>query len=252
MDADQDTGEARIGGKFRPLKSFAAGTTRGIMTIRLATDSEGSDSEGSDSEGRDVSDNDSYALVQRVRRGDEQAAGELFDRYVERLFALARSRFSAKLARRLDPEDVVQSVFRTFFRHTQDGRYEFHQAGDLWRLLAAITVNKVRRQVKRHTAGKRTTDAEKSFGGQESLFGLPPEAVAREPSPDEACALIEELDQVVGRLPELYRRIVDFRLQGRPVEEIAQQVGCSERTVHRASEVLKQRLEKRLANAADS
>ncbi len=212
------------------------------MSIRRVTDSES----------HAVSDDHSQELVRRVRRGDEQAAQELFDRYVERLFALARSQCSPKLARRFDPEDIVQSAFRTFFHHARDGRYVLREAGDLWRLLATITMNKVRSQVRRHTAGKRTTEAERSFGGKESLFGLPPEAIAREPSPDDACAMIEELGRAVDRLPELYRRILELRLQGDPVDAIAREVGCSERTVHRATEVLKQRLEGQLADAAGS
>ncbi len=86
---------------------------------------------------------ESIELLSRVRQGDEQAASDLFDRYVERLIKLARSRLSAKLQRRVDPEDVVQSAYRSFFSHAQDGRYQLHKSGDLWRLLAAITVNKV-------------------------------------------------------------------------------------------------------------
>ena len=62
-------------------------------------------------------DDESIELLDRVRQGDEQAATELFDRYVERLIRLAQSRLSAKLRRRVDAEDVVQSVYRSFFSH---------------------------------------------------------------------------------------------------------------------------------------
>ena len=89
----------------------------------------------------------SFQLFDRFRQGDEQAAALLFDRYVSRLTALARSRMSAHLERRVAAEDVVQSVYGSFFVRAREGQYALEQSGDLWRLLAAITLNKVYRQV---------------------------------------------------------------------------------------------------------
>ena len=57
----------------------------------------------------------SVELTDRWREGDQQAANLLFRRYSERLIALVRCHLSEKLARRLDPEDVVQSAYRSFF-----------------------------------------------------------------------------------------------------------------------------------------
>jgi hypothetical protein len=58
--------------------------------------------------------------------------------YANRLIALARSRLSSKLAGRIDPEDVVQSVYRSFFAEARAGRYHLDRGGDLWRLLVAM------------------------------------------------------------------------------------------------------------------
>ena len=52
------------------------------------------------------------------------------------------------------------------------------RSGDLWRLLAAITINKLRKQVERHTADKRSPAHEQSFAGESSLRGIRAEAVA--------------------------------------------------------------------------
>src|SRR5262245_58097585 len=62
-----------------------------------------------------MQDESSVHLVSRWRAGDQQAAAELFRRYASRLIALAQSRLSASMASRVDPEDVVQSVYRSFF-----------------------------------------------------------------------------------------------------------------------------------------
>src|SRR5438034_4074023 len=57
---------------------------------------------------------DSLILADLCRSGDPEAARQLFEQYVDRLVALARRRLSRNLAGRVDPEDIVQSVFRTF------------------------------------------------------------------------------------------------------------------------------------------
>ena len=76
-----------------------------------------------------MSESSAHQLLERIREGDEQAATELFDRYVDRLIELARSRLSPKLARRLDPEDVVQSACRSFFRLARADRCELVSQG---------------------------------------------------------------------------------------------------------------------------
>ena len=55
-------------------------------------------------------DSDSIRLLKQYQDGDSDAATQIFHRYVNRLIGLARSRISDGLARRVDAEDVVQSV----------------------------------------------------------------------------------------------------------------------------------------------
>lgn len=95
-------------------------------------------------------DNESIQLLVRWKAGDEAAAEEIFSRYLHRLAGLARNRLSDKMQRRIDPEDVVQSAYRSFFRQAKEDRYELKRSGDLWRLLAAITINKTMGQIEYH------------------------------------------------------------------------------------------------------
>ncbi len=189
---------------------------------------------------------ESDGLLARAGSGDELAAAELYDRYVDRLIHLARKGLSPKLARRTDPEDIVQSAFRSFFRHVRAGRYGTQNGGDLWKLLAAITVGKLRHTVRRHTAEKRSIYAEQSTASDIAVRAVPPESIAREPRPDEAAALVEETELAMRQLSPLQRQVLQMRLQGHTVDQTAQQVGCSERTVHRVMKVVKTRLEERL------
>src|SRR6516165_3386835 len=94
-------------------------------------------------------------LLARWQNGDQAAATELFRRYAARLIALAKSRLSARLSNRVDPEDVVQSVYRSFFAESRDGRYQLERGGDLWQLLVTITLHKLANQANRLETGKR-------------------------------------------------------------------------------------------------
>src|SRR5262249_16649412 len=66
-------------------------------------------------EGTSMAGDTSAELLSRWRKGDEEAASALFRRYAEQLIVLARGHLSEKLAHRLDPQDVVQSAYRSFF-----------------------------------------------------------------------------------------------------------------------------------------
>jgi RNA polymerase sigma-70 factor (ECF subfamily) len=183
-------------------------------------------------------------LVVRWRQGDAQAADELFRRYAGRLLALAQSRLSEKLALRVDAEDVVQSVYRSFFAHARAGRYVFERSGDLWKLLVAITLHKVRGQAEFHTANKRSMEREQpSVDGTADWEGMPMQALTRQPTPLEAAALADELEQVMRRLDPAQRRMFEMRLQGYSLEEIAAECDCSVRTVKRGLSQIRQELE---------
>ncbi|MGE3804870.1 MAG: RNA polymerase sigma factor, partial [Gemmataceae bacterium] len=174
---------------------------------------------------------DSVRLLARWREGDQRAAAELFSRHASRLIALARQRLHGKLARRVDPEDVVHSVYRSFFVRAKEGRFDLERGGDLWRLLVAMTFHKVCREVERHSAAKRAIKKEQAFGSEDSLHLLQPDMLSREPSPAESIVLAEELEGMMLGLEPRDRLIFELRLQGHNVKEIAEAAGCSVRTV---------------------
>ncbi len=190
---------------------------------------------------------DSAKLVEMFRAGDDEAAEVLFKRYVNRLIRVAHNRLSTKLARRIDPEDVVQSVFRSFFEHARRGRYEIDEEGELWSLLAAITVNKIRRKVELNTAKKRGVDMEQSaFDGPEGQYQ--PQAISAEPLPADVLGLMDEVALLTRDLEDFQKRIVELRLAGYRLDEIAEDVSMSERTVRRVLDKVKVHLDARMAS----
>lgn len=197
-------------------------------------------------------DDASVQLVNRWRKGDEIAASEIYDRYVARLIALAGSRISAKLARRVEAEDVVQSVYRSFFARCGDERLQVQQSGQLWGLLAAITVNKVRAKARFHSADKRNVGAEASIQSSISCFGLEPTDLAREPTADEAAMLAEQYRKAADGLSPLGKQVFCLFLENEPVESIAKQVRRSPRTVRRELENIRKSLSQTLSNSQAS
>lgn len=180
--------------------------------------------------------------VAQWRQGDQAAAGELYRLYVDRLIALARSQMSARLAQRIDAEDVVQSAYRCFFAFAKEGRYDVERGGDLWRLLVTVTLHKLQQHVERQRAQKRAADREESFGSEDSLLGLQAHVPARDPAPADAVALTDELEKALRVHTIEERRMVEMRLQGYQLEEIANEMQCSERTVRRVLERFKNQL----------
>jgi DNA-directed RNA polymerase specialized sigma24 family protein len=191
-----------------------------------------------------MSDTPSAELLARYRRHDEAAAEELFRRYAGRLTALARARLSRALSARVGPEDVVQSAYRSFFLLAQDGEILLRESGDLWRLLVRITLRKVYRTARRHRADCRDVGREQP--GPDEAEAL---ALSREPTPEEAVALVDELRGVLAPLGPVQRRVVEMRLQGHEVEAIAAEVRRSARTVRRTLAALGAELERRLTEA---
>lgn len=187
-------------------------------------------------------DDPSANLLARWRAGDQQAATELFQRYAERLVALAQSRLPAKLAGRVDAEDIVQSVYRSFFIAARNGRYVLQRSGDLWRLLLAITLHKVHHQVRHHVAGKRAIGLEQVVG-KDGVTDPPIEALAQGPSPAEAAALADLLEQAFDGIDPLQRRMIELRLQGCRLDEIAADTGRCVHTVLRAVQRFRRKLE---------
>ena len=175
---------------------------------------------------------------ERARAGDPEAESEIYARYANRLARLAEQHLSRKLAGRMDGEDVVQSVFRTFFRRSSEGQFRIDSSMNLWRLLVKITVLKARAKGRHHTAASRDVGAEAGAAGGVGIA----EALATEPGPAEAAAFVDQIETLLHGLPPFYRQLLELRLEGEQVADVARQLNVSRQTVYRALKVLQSRL----------
>jgi RNA polymerase sigma-70 factor (ECF subfamily) len=184
-----------------------------------------------------------HSLLRRFRSGSQDAATQLYLRYVERVRALARSRFSADLAGRVDVDDVVQSVFRHFFHGARQGYYDVPDGDALWKLFLVMAINKIRTLVAFHRAAKRDVRL---------TYASPPldDALDDQLGHDNAPAFFFELavEEALQRLPTAHRRMIELRVEGYEVAEIARQLGRSKRTVERILQEARKRLADLLAS----
>jgi RNA polymerase sigma-70 factor, ECF subfamily len=185
------------------------------------------------------------SLVRRFQSGDEDAATALYKRYARRLQRLAERNTGTGLAARFDADDVVQSVFRTFFRRVQKGFYDLPAGGELWQLLLVISLNKIRSLAIHHRAQKRDVSA--TVAADAPLLSQ----LAGDNSDELALRSLQMvIGEVLGDLPEVQQRIIMRRIEGCQVEEIAAETGRSKRTVERVLQNFRERLRKLIEEPA--
>jgi RNA polymerase sigma-70 factor (ECF subfamily) len=172
------------------------------------------------------------SLLRRLAGGQETAADVLYRRYADRIRALARARLPDHVHARLDADDVVQSVFRAFFESARRGLYQVPDGESLWRLLAVVTVNKVRSLHAYHAAARRDARATVGWGGEETALITDPESDLMELA----------VRDVMEQLPEPERTVVELRLEGYEVAEIATRTGRSKRSVERSLQKAREHL----------
>jgi RNA polymerase sigma-70 factor (ECF subfamily) len=186
-------------------------------------------------------------LMARVRAGDEGAAAEVVNRFTRRLIELARSRLDPLLRRKLDPEDILQSVYRSFFQHHAQGQYHLESWEGLWGMLVVMTLRRCGYRRAYFRAACRDVYREAGPADPDAVASCA--LLAREPTPPEAALLADTIQQLMQGLTPREQHILTLALEGHTSSEISGRVGRTERTVQRLLKRVRLRLEE--MHAAD-
>ena len=181
-------------------------------------------------------------LLMRFRRGDADAATALYLRYAKRLRALAQKQTAGTLSVRMDPDDVVQTVFRTFFRRAATGHYQIPDGEELWKLFLVIALNKIRDLGDYHRAAKR--NIQRTVGLESSGQAAPANIASDE---DSLQVLNLTIDDLLESMSPSQREIVTLRIRGHEVNEISVSCKRAKRTVERVLQEFRQQLFDQLA-----
>lgn len=179
-------------------------------------------------------------LLHQVQIGSDGAATELYRRYATRLLRLAEMHTGTGLARRIEAEDLVQSVFRTFFRRAADGHYTLPHGDELWKLFLVISLNKIRKKSEFHRAAKRDVNRTQTIGNSQLS------------SDDEASQILElTVEELIAELPPSHRGVIRDRIQGFEVADMADRNQISRRTVERILKNFRERMRQELHEYAE-
>ncbi len=186
--------------------------------------------------------------IDLVKAGDSEAANRIWQLYFDRLVRAVRGRLYGQNRAVTDEEDIVLSVFDSFYNAAENGRFpDLSDRDDLWRLLLRMAARKV--------VDKRRRDLRQRRGGDVRLHALDQpgddaqliEAIGEEPSPEMVLMMQESVEQLfshlgVGQL----RDLAGAKLEGYSNAELAQRWGCSERTIERRLHLIREKYQQEL------
>jgi len=155
-------------------------------------------------------------------------------RLLKRLVPFALTKIDKLLVSKLDPEDIVQSVFRNFFTALQKGNFKPASWEEMWYLLAKMTIWKCNSKLEFYLSQTRDVRIEKPFDSKEDVSTDPLFL-------DEKLILEESLDLVMMKLQDENRKkVFCLILQGHSPAEIAEEFGVSKRTIERFKNDIKE------------
>lgn len=156
--------------------------------------------------------------LERAKKGDTKAFGELYQAFAPELF---RRILMPRLGNRAAAEDALAETFRTLFERLD--KYE-DQGKSLWHWLSRVAVNKA---TDMHRVKGRTSRALTNFEGLLAPLQTGPE------KPGEALdarvekeELVRRIGLVLERINPRYRRAIELRfLSDKPRQACAEELG---------------------------
>ena len=191
--------------------------------------------------------------INLIKDGDSIAANEIWRLYFDRLVRAVRQRLYGQNRAVSDEEDIVLSVFDSFYAAAEQGRFpDLSDRDDLWRLLLTMSARKVvdkrRHDLRQRRGGDIAVHSLDSSVVQPAMF----EAIGREPSAEMVLMMQESVEKLfshlgVGQLQE----IAGAKLEGYSNAEISERFGCSERTIERRLHLIREKLQQELITEDD-
>ncbi|HLJ47529.1 MAG TPA: RNA polymerase sigma factor [Bryobacteraceae bacterium] len=164
-----------------------------------------------------------FALIEKVKAGDDQALSLAFERCRRRLAVLIYFKLGPRARQLAEVDDLVQETLLRAFKSI--GRFSYQSPGSLLRWLSSIADHVIIDQVRYHDRERRA--------GSEVRFRSPSNPHGPEPAdtktPSRLLAQQEAMENLLARLnglPEDYRQaIVMAKIEGLSTAEMAERLG---------------------------
>jgi DNA-directed RNA polymerase specialized sigma24 family protein len=137
---------------------------------------------------------------------------------------------------RVDENDIVQSLFGSFFAAQQGQGYSLQGREELWRLLVWMTLCKVANVAHHHQRARRDVRREQPVATRKDPLGSGRDRLAEVEdlgrfSPEDEVISRLELARLLRRLRKDQRQILAWKLEGYTNAEIGRKLDRTERTV---------------------
>jgi RNA polymerase sigma-70 factor (ECF subfamily) len=170
-------------------------------------------------------------LLQRARESCDQSARELVERYGPHILRVVRRRLNRRLRSKFDSVDFVQAVWASFFALPME-KYQFDRPEQLVEFLMGLARNKVVDAVRQRLVTQKY-NIERELPIHDSAVHEQLDLAARGPTASQVAIAKEEWE----RLQDVERtrddRILHSLGTGLNLQEIAREIGVSEKTVRR-------------------
>jgi RNA polymerase sigma factor (sigma-70 family) len=165
-------------------------------------------------------------LLERLTRGEMDAAGEVYRMFEPVLRVMVRRRLSRRLRAKFDSNDVVQSAWADVLIGFRNKGWRFRDREHLWAYLASVTCNHLADCCHRHG---RMIEHERPLGSDERLD----QPASAQPRPSELAQAGELWELLLSLCPPAHRKLLQLKRRGYRLAEIAARTGLHESSVRR-------------------
>jgi RNA polymerase sigma-70 factor (ECF subfamily) len=175
-------------------------------------------------------------LLERLHRGEDEAAAAVFRTYEPYLRMVVRRQLSAALRAKFDSADIVQSVWADLLRGFRGAGWTFPDPEHLRAFLVKATRNRFIDRLRRHLG---ELEREQPLLDSEAA-GVPPSA---EPDPSDVAQANDVWERLVATAPPTHAEVLRLKRSGKSLAEIASATGLHESSVRRILYDLAKKLE---------
>ena len=156
---------------------------------------------------------------------------------------MARKRMKGATLGISDEEDVAISVFESFYRAAENGRFpDLNSRDDLWKLLLRMSARKIidrNRYANRALRQGNEISLDQKKDDDAAVF----EVMGNEPTPEMVAVMSETCEELMNVLEdENLRSVAVGKMEGYSNRQLAEKFGCSERTIERRLNLIRKKL----------
>lgn len=186
---------------------------------------------------RSLSDDGFEALLARIAKGSDAAMWELLDRYSRNILRAVRRRLAPNIRSKIDPEDIVQSVWKSFLRKRSQFELFTTSEGFIAYLvkMAQLKVFETHRHFKREAY-----DVHREETIEGPLVDLRREPHIQSPlvdrkggAPSSLVRARDNWERALAKEGDLAQQVIQMRLQRLTQDQIAAQLKISKSSVRR-------------------